>query len=100
MIYHEKRLSPMKNDYKNYDFVNKDYKLYYDWKFKSIAWKQLQGMKCDYIDWISVNFDYLLVSIMVVHYKLSLQKKGNTTNYPWVGLKILSSLKADGWDVP
>ena len=26
-------------------------------------------MKCDYIDWLSVNFDYLLVSIMVVHYK-------------------------------
>jgi len=31
--------------------------------------KPLQGMKCDYIDWLIVNFDYLLVSIMVVHYK-------------------------------
>jgi len=24
--------------------------------------KQLQDMKYDYIDWISVNFDYLLVN--------------------------------------
>ncbi len=31
--------------------------------------KPLQGIKYDYIYWLSVNFDYLLVSIMVVHYK-------------------------------
>ncbi len=30
--------------------------------------KQLSGMKYDYIFRGSVNFDYLLVSIMVVHY--------------------------------
>ena len=44
-------------------------------------------MKYDYNEWRDVNFDYLLVSVIVIHYQLSLQKKVMQTHYLLVSLK-------------
>jgi len=44
-------------------------------------------VKYDYNEWRDVNFDYLLVSVIVIHYQLSLQKKVMQTHYSLVCLK-------------
>jgi hypothetical protein len=38
--------------------------------------KQLLGVKYGHIEYPGVNFDYLLMSVIVIHYQLSLHRVG------------------------